>query len=262
MKTLSKNTDYIFHLASLIGIPFSYVAPDLYVDTNIKGTLNLLQAARDNNVSRILITSTSEVYGTARSVPISETHPLQGQSPYSASKIGADKIAESFYLSFKLPVVTVRPFNTYGSRQSTRAVITTIITQILNNEKKIKLGSITPTRDLVYVLETVEGFIQLATSPKTIGETINISTGREISVENLVKTIAKILNREIEIESEEIRLRPKDSEVERLLGDNRKLESLTGWKPSIEIEEGLRKTIDWFSNKENLNLYKSGTYTV
>jgi len=262
VRTAVKNCEVIFHLAALIAIPFSYHSPDSYVDTNIKGTLNILQAARQEDCKKILVTSTSEVYGTAKYVPIDESHPFQGQSPYSATKIGADRIAESFYKSFNLPVTIVRPFNTFGPRQSARAIIPTIITQLLAGKKSIKLGSLTPTRDLLYVKDTAEGFLQIAKSYKTIGEEINIATQREVSMGNLAQSIIQIINPEATIETDEIRLRPENSEVERLLGSNRKIGELTEWKLKYSLEEGLRETIQWFSNKENLSKYKTDIYNI
>ncbi|WP_457622711.1 NAD-dependent 4,6-dehydratase LegB [Persephonella sp.] len=262
VRTAVKGMDLVFHLAALIGIPFSYHSPDSYVDTNIKGTLNILQACRDYDVKKVLVTSTSEVYGTAQYVPIDEEHPRQGQSPYSATKIGADYIAESFYRSFNLPVVIVRPFNTYGPRQSARAVIPTIITQLLSGKKEIKLGALHPTRDLVFVKDTVEGFIKIAESEKTIGEEINIATGEEISIGDLAQKIINMINPEAKIVTDAIRLRPEKSEVERLLGDNTKIKILTGWKPAYSLDEGLKITIEWFKNKENLRLYKPDIYNV
>lgn len=252
----------VYHLAALIGIPFSYHSPDLYVDTNIRGTLNILQACRDHDVSRVAVTSTSEVYGTAQYVPMDEKHPLQGQSPYSASKIGADKIAESFYLSFGLPVITVRPFNTYGPRQSARAVIPTIITQVLQGSGRVKLGSLHTTRDLNYVEDTCRGFLALAGCDQAVGKTVNIGAGREISVGELAPMIAKLMNRDLEIVTDDERKRPADSEVERLLCDNRLMKSLTGWEPTVSLEEGLRRTIDWFRNDADMSMYKHEIYNV
>lgn len=257
-----KNVDAVFHLAALIGIPFSYHSPDSYVDTNIKGTLNVLQAARSLKTKRVLVTSTSEVYGTAQFVPITESHPYQGQSPYSATKIGADRIAESYFRSFELPVTIVRPFNTFGPRQSARAVIPSIITQLLSGKKKMKLGDLTPTRDLVYVKDTVNGFIEIFKSDKTIGEEINIATQSEITIGNLVKLILKIMNKECEIETEEIRIRPEKSEVKRLFGSNEKIKKLTNWKQKFDFETGLRNTIEWFSDPVNLAKYKSDIYNI
>lgn len=252
----------VYHLAALIGIPFSYHSPDLYVDTNIRGTLNILQACRDHDVNRVAVTSTSEVYGTAQYVPMDEKHPLQGQSPYSASKIGADKIAESFYLSFGLPVITVRPFNTYGPRQSARAVIPTIITQLLRGSGRVKLGSLHTTRDLNYVEDTCRGFLALTSCDEAVGKTVNIGAGREISVGELAPMIAKLMNRDLEIVTDDERKRPADSEVERLLCDNRLMKSLTGWEPTVSLEEGLRRTIDWFRNDADMSMYKHEIYNV
>jgi len=252
----------VYHLAALIGIPFSYHSPDLYVDTNIKGTLNILQACRDLGVNRVAVTSTSEVYGTAQYVPIDEKHPLQGQSPYSATKIGADKIAESFYLSFGLPVVTVRPFNTYGPRQSARAVIPTIITQLLRGNGQVKLGSLQTTRDLNYVEDTCRGFLALASCDEAVGKAVNVGSGRGISIGDLAATIAKLMDRDIEIVTDDERIRPADSEVERLLCDSRLMKSLTGWSPSLTLEEGLQKTIDWFQNDADLSIYKPDIYNI
>lgn len=255
-------TDTVFHLAALIGIPFSYHSPDSYIDTNVKGTLNVLQAARDLGTGKVIVTSTSEVYGTARYAPIDEKHPLQGQSPYSASKIGADKIAESFHLSFGLPVVTARPFNTYGPRQSARAVIPTIITQLLAGAKEIKLGSISPTRDLNYVKDTCAGFLSLAKSAEVVGETVNIGSGREISVGDLAALIMEIAGRKAVIRTEKSRKRPSGSEVERLLCDNSRIKSLTGWKPAFSLEDGIRRTVEWFSEPRNAAGYKWEVYNV
>ena len=254
--------DIVFHLAALIAIPFSYHSPDSYVDTNIKGTLNVLQAARDLKTERILVTSTSEVYGTAKYVPIDEDHPFQGQSPYSATKIGADRIAESFYRSFDLPVTIVRPFNTYGPRQSARAVIPTIILQLLSGQKNIKLGSIHPTRDFNYVKDTVAGFIAIAKEDRTIGEEINIATQDEISIGELADELIRQINLEAEIITDDVRLRPEKSEVERLLGSKVKIQNLTDWKPQFSFEEGLKETIEWFKKPENVKQYKSGIYNV
>jgi len=252
----------VFHLAALIGIPFSYHSPDCYVDTNIKGTLNILQAARKLRTSRVLVTSTSEVYGTAKYVPIDEKHPLSGQSPYSATKIAADKIAESFFRSFNLPVTTVRPFNTYGPRQSARAVIPTIICQLLNGAKEIKLGSIHPTRDYNYVKDVCRAYISIAGSLKTIGEEINIATAKEISIGALAKELIRKINPEARIICDKTRIRPKRSEVERLLGSNKKIYKLTGWKPQYSLNEGLDETIEWFRNSSAMKTYKSDIYNV
>lgn len=257
-----KDIDIVFHLAALIAIPFSYMSPDSYIDTNIKGTLNLLQAAKLLNTKRILVTSTSEVYGSAKYVPIDEKHPLQGQSPYSASKIGADKISESFYRSFNLPISIVRPFNTYGPRQSARAVIPTIITQLLSGEEKIKLGSLSPTRDFTYVKDTIEGFIEIAKSDLTIGEEINIASAKEISIKDLAEELIKQINPNAKIISDDNRFRPEKSEVTRLLGDNTKIKSLTNWKPEYSFKDGIRETIEWFKSYENLSKYKSNIYNI
>ena len=252
--------DAVMHLAALIAIPYSYYAPDAYVDTNIKGTLNVLQAARDLETERILITSTSEVYGTAQYVPIDENHPYQGQSPYSATKIGADRLAESFYRSFDLPVSIVRPFNTFGPRQSARAVIPTIITQLLAGKTEIKLGSLEPTRDFNYVKDTARGFIEILKSDKTIGQEINIATQREISIGQLAEELIRQINPEAKIVCDEQRLRPQKSEVERLLGANAKIKKLTDWSPVYTFEEGLAETISWI--KKNLDKYKIDIYNV
>lgn len=254
-----KGIDAVFHLAALIAIPFSYHSPDSYVDTNIKGTLNVLQAARDLG-TRVLVTSTSEVYGTAQYVPIDEKHPFQGQSPYSATKIGADRLAESFYRSFELPVTIVRPFNTYGPRQSARAVIPTVITQLLNGYQEIKLGSLTPTRDFNYVKDTVNGFYEIYKSDKTIGEEINIATQKEISIGELAKEIIQQINPNAKIICEEERLRPVKSEVNRLLGSNKKILELTDWTPQYSLQQGIQETITWI--KENLKSYKADIYNL
>jgi len=257
-----EGVDVVFHLAALIGIPFSYHSPDSYLDTNVRGTLNVLQAARDFGTGRVVITSTSEVYGSAKYVPIDEGHPLQGQSPYSATKIAADKIAESFHLSFGLPVVIARPFNTYGPRQSARAVIPTVISQVLSPQKYIKLGSLWPVRDFTYVDDTCAGFIELAKSEKTIGRTVNICTGREASIGNIAGLILKLMGSKKKIASDSERVRPDASEVERLLGDNSLIGSLTSWKPSRTLEEGLAETIKWFKEKGNISRYKAGEYNI
>ena len=262
VRTAMKGCDTVFHLAALIAIPYSYHSPDSYVDTNIKGTLNILQAARDLNLERILVTSTSEVYGTAQYVPIDEKHPKQPQSPYSATKIGADSIADSFYRSFNLPVSIVRPFNTYGPRQSARAIIPTIITQLLNGFEEIKLGDLTPTRDLLYVKDTVEGFIEISKSNSLIGHECNIATNSEISMRELAETLIKLINPKAKIVQDKERLRPEKSEVFRLFGDNSKILEHTHWKRKYSLEEGLQETIDWFSNPENLKQYKAGIYNV
>lgn len=255
-----KGCSAVFHLAALIAIPFSYHSPDSYVDTNIKGTLNVLQAARDMKTERVLITSTSEVYGTARYVPIDENHPYQGQSPYSATKIGADRLAESFYRSFGLPITIVRPFNTYGPRQSARAVIPTIITQLLVGKTEIKLGALTPTRDFNYVKDTANGFYQIFQSDKTIGEEINIATQHEISIGALAEELIRQINPTAKIVCDEERLRPEKSEVNRLLGCNEKIRRLTDWVPQYTLEAGLQETIAFL--RDHLNLYKTDIYTI
>ena len=255
-----KGIDVVFHLAALISIPYSYYSPESYADTNVKGTLNVLQAARDVQCERILITSTSEVYGTAEYVPIDERHPLKAQSPYSATKIGADKLAEAFFKSFNLPVTIVRPFNTFGPRQSARAIIPTIITQLIDGNEEIKLGALSPTRDFVYVKDTVQGFIEIAKSSRTFGEEINIATQNEISMGDLAKKIIQIINPKAKILSVEEKLRPKTSEVERLLGSSRKIRELTEWENIYTLEDGLSETIEWFKNRENFIKYKSNIY--
>lgn len=255
-----KGVDEVFHLAALIAIPFSYHSPDSYVDTNIKGTLNVLQAARQLETQRILVTSTSEVYGTAQYVPIDEKHPYQGQSPYSATKIGADRLAESFYRSFEMPISIVRPFNTYGPRQSARAVIPTIISQLLAGKEEIKLGSLTPTRDFNYVKDTAAGFIAIAESEKTIGEEINIATQQEISIGDLAKEIISQINPKASIICDEQRLRPEKSEVNRLLGSNDKIKALTDWKQQYTFEQGIAETIVWI--REHMEAYKPDIYNV
>lgn len=260
VKTSLEGCDAVFHLAALIGIPFSYHSPDTYVDTNIKGTLNVLQAARELETERVLITSTSEVYGTAQYVPIDEKHPFQGQSPYSATKIGADRLGESFYRSFSLPVTIVRPFNTYGPRQSARAVIPTIISQLLSGKEEIKLGSLTPTRDFNYVKDTANGFISIYESDKTIGEEINIANGKEISIGDLARSLIDIINPKAKIVCDEERLRPEKSEVNRLLGSNEKIKRLTEWSPRYTIKDGLKETVEWIRN--NQGVYKSDIYNV
>jgi len=260
VKDVMRDTDIIFHLAALIGIPYSYISPLAYVKTNIEGTYNVLQAARELGVRRVIHTSTSEVYGTARYIPIDENHPLQPQSPYSASKIGADQIALSFYHAFGLPVVIARPFNTYGPRQSARAVTPTIITQILEGAKKIKLGNITPTRDLNYVKDIVEGFIKIMNTSELEGEILNIGSGVEIPIKDLADKIANLMSIKIEIKEEDIRKRPKKSEVERLACNSDKMKRLTGWTPKYSLDKGLKETIKWF--RENLHLYKSEVYNV
>lgn len=260
VRTAMEGVDAVFHLAALIAIPYSYHSPDMYVDTNIKGTLNILQAARDLNTKRILVTSTSEVYGTAQYVPIDEKHPYQGQSPYSATKIGADRLAESFYRSFNLPVTIVRPFNTYGPRQSARAVIPTIITQLLSGMEEIKLGSLTPTRDFNYVKDTARGFLEIYKSDRTIGEEINIATQKEISIKDLADELIRQINPDARIICDEQRVRPEKSEVNRLLGSNEKIRRLTDWKPQYTFEEGLAETIEFLRN--NLEKYKADIYNV
>jgi NAD dependent epimerase/dehydratase len=261
-KHITKEIDVIFHLAALIAIPYSYVAPDSYVDTNIKGTLNICQAAKENGVKRVLVTSTSEVYGTAQYVPIDENHPKQAQSPYSATKIGADAIALSFFNAFELPVVIVRPFNTYGPRQSARAIIPTIISQIANGVKEIKLGDLTPTRDFNYVKDTCRGFIELANCEEAIGQEVNISSNYEISMRSTLELIAKIMHSDVNFLEDNQRIRPQKSEVFRLWGDNSKIKALTGFSPAYSIEAGLEETIAWFLDKENLKKYKSDIYNV
>ncbi len=261
-KYITKNIDIIFHLAALIAIPYSYIAPDSYVDTNIKGTLNICQAAKENGNIRVIHTSTSEVYGTAKYVPIDEKHPLQAQSPYSASKIAADAMAMSFYNSFELPVTIARPFNTYGPRQSARAVIPTIITQISNGVKDIKLGDLSPTRDFNYVEDTCKGFIAIAEEDATIGETINIGSNYEISIEDTLKIIKDLMQSDVKFITDEQRIRPEKSEVFRLWCDNTKLEKLTGHRPQFDIKQGLQKTIEWITKPENLKVYKSEIYNV
>lgn len=251
--------EIVFHLAALIGIPYSYHAPLSYVRTNIEGTVNVLQAAMRFNVSRVVQTSTSEVYGSAISVPIDEDHPLQGQSPYSATKIGADKIAESFYRSFKLPVVIVRPFNTFGPRQSARAVIPTIVTQALK-ESAITLGNLEPTRDLNFVADTVAGFVKAATAPQAVGEVINLGSGREISIKDLAALILKLMNRDLPIMLQGERVRPENSEVDRLCADSRKAQAILDWAPKYTLEQGLTATIEWI--RENSDRYRTGTYVV
>jgi dTDP-glucose 4,6-dehydratase len=257
--------EVVLHLAALIAIPYSYHSPNTYVDTNITGTLNVLQAARDVG-AKVVHTSTSEVYGTARYVPIDEEHPLQGQSPYSATKIGADQLALSFYRSFEMPVAVIRPFNTYGPRQSARAVIPTIITQIASGKKQIKLGALSPTRDFNYIKDTVAGFIAMMKSNKVLGEVVNIGSNYEISVGDTVKTIASLMNAEVDICSDEERLRPEKSEVERLWASNEKAKKLLGWEPQYGglegFKRGLGETIEWFTNPENLKGYKADVYNI
>ncbi len=266
VKTAMKGCDVVLHLAALIAIPYSYHSPDTYVDTNIKGTLNIVQAARELEIQKVIHTSTSEVYGTAQFVPITEEHPLQGQSPYSASKIGADQMALSFYTSFATPVAVIRPFNTYGPRQSARAVIPTIITQILKGQRKIKLGSITPTRDFNYVKDTVNGFIAITEAANSTGQVINIGSNYEISIGETVQLIAEVMGVEIEIETDGQRLRPEKSEVERLWADNTKAKKLLGWEPVYGgrdgFKRGIQETVEWFSNQEHLKNYKADVYNI
>ena len=266
VKEAMKGCDIVMHLAALIAIPFSYHSPDTYVDTNVKGTLNIVQAARELGVEKVIHTSTSEVYGTAQFVPITEDHPLQGQSPYSASKIGADQIAMSFYSSFDTPIAIIRPFNTYGPRQSARAVIPTIITQIANGKRKLKLGSLHPTRDFNYVQDTVHGFIAIAESEKSIGEVINIGSNFEISIGETVELIVEVMGVDIEIEAEDQRLRPEKSEVERLWADNSKAQKLIGWEPEYGsrdgFKRGLKETAEWFVDSENIKGYKADIYNL
>jgi len=261
-KHITTDVDIIFHLAALIAIPYSYVAPDSYVDTNIKGTLNICQAAKENGNIRIIHTSTSEVYGTAQYVPIDEKHPLQPQSPYSATKIAADAMAMSFYNAFELPVTIARPFNTYGPRQSARAVIPTIITQIANGMKEIKLGDVSPTRDFNYVEDTCRGFLALAESDGSIGQTVNIGSNFEISVGDTLNIIKELMDSDVEFVTDEQRIRPEKSEVFRLWCDNTQIEKLTGFQPQVDIREGLQRTIDWFTSEDRLSKYKAGIYNV
>jgi len=261
VRTVLQGTDVVFHLAALIGIPFSYHSPDSYVDTNMKGTLNVLQAARDRELERVVVTSTSEVYGTAEYVPIDEKHPRKGQSPYSATKIGADALADAFYRSFDLPVVTARPFNTYGPRQSARAVIPTIITQLLVGAEELHLGSLEPTRDLTFVTDTCEGFIALGSCDEAVGRDVNLGAGREISIGDLAAMLVEMTGSKTLIVSEQGRLRPARSEVERLLSDNALAQTLTGWEPRVALRDGLNRTIEWFSEPANRAGYRV-TYTV
>lgn len=262
VRVAMKDCDIVYHLAALIGIPFSYNSPNSYVDTNIKGTLNVVEAARDLSIERVIVTSTSEVYGTAKYIPIDENHPRQPQSPYSASKIGADAIAESFYRSFDLPVTIVRPFNTYGPRQSARAVIPTIITQLLSGIEEIKLGDIKPTRDLLYVKDTVEGFLKISQSDSLIGHDCNIATQSEISVEELANELINQINPNAKIISDEQRIRPSKSEVFRLFGSNEKIKKFTNWNLSYTLPEGIAETIKWFQKSENLSRYKHEIYNI
>lgn len=260
IKSALKDIDVVFHLAALIAIPYSYIAPDSYIKTNVVGTLNILTAARENNIKKIIHTSTSEVYGTAKYVPIDENHPLQPQSPYSASKIGADMLALSFYNSFSTPVAIIRPFNAFGPRQSARAIIPTLITQILSGKKEIKVGSLSPRRDFNYVKNTVEGFIKVAECDKTIGEIINIGSGEEHSVEELIGILKTITNSNFNVITDELRIRPKNSEVERLMACNKKAQKILGWKPLYSFEDGLKETVEWF--KLNQAKYKHDIYNV
>lgn len=262
VRSAMQGCDIVFHLAALIAIPFSYHSPDSYIDTNVKGTLNIIQAAKDLNVERVLVTSTSEVYGTAKYIPIDEEHPRQSQSPYSASKIGADCIADSFFRSFDLPLTIVRPFNTYGPRQSARAVIPTIITQLLNGVQEIKLGDITPTRDLLFVKDTVLGFVEIAKSESLIGQDCNIATESEISVGDLANELISQINPNAKIILDEQRVRPEKSEVFRLYGSNKKIKANTNWEPRYSLTEGIAETVEWFKNPENLVKYKSDVYNI
>lgn len=260
MKRIIKNQEVVFHLAALIAIPYSYQSPLAYVRTNVEGTTNILEACREYEVQKVVHTSTSETYGTAIYVPIDEDHPMQGQSPYSASKIAADKMAESYYKSFNLPIATIRPFNTYGPRQSARAVIPTIITQILSGKSEIKLGSLTPLRDFNYVLDTANAFAEVAVSDNTIGQVVNACTGVEISVGDLVNKIIKLSGKAVKVICDEDRLRPEKSEVNRLLGDNMKIKKLTDWSPTFNLDMGLEKTIEWINN--NMDIFKTEIYNV
>lgn len=262
VKTAMKDVDVVFHLAALIAIPYSYHSPDSYVDTNIRGTLNIMQSARELNTERVLVTSTSEVYGTAQYVPIDEKHPRQPQSPYSATKIAADCMAESFYRSFNSPVTIVRPFNTYGPRQSARAVIPTIITQLLSGKPEIQLGDLFPTRDLLYVADTVQGFIEIAKADSLNGHEVNIATSSEISVGDLAAELIKQINPKATVKQDQQRVRPEKSEVYRLFGDNKKLQQHTNWKQQYSLQEGLSKTIEWFKQTGNLEKYKADIYNV
>jgi NAD dependent epimerase/dehydratase len=266
VRTAMQGCDAVMHLAALIAIPYSYHSPDTYIDTNVKGTLNVVQAARDLGIARVVHTSTSEVYGTARFVPITEEHPLQGQSPYAASKIGADQIATSFFLSFQTPVSVIRPFNTYGPRQSARAVIPTIVTQIASGARQIKLGAVHPTRDFNYVRDTVRGFVAVAEADAAVGQVVNVGSNYEISIGDTALAIARLMGRDVEFTSDEQRLRPAGSEVERLWADNARARQLTGWTPEyggIEgLERGLAETIAWFTDPAHLRRYKAGRYNI
>ena len=259
---ITKDVDTVFHLAALIAIPYSYIAPESYVDTNVNGTLNMIAASRDNGVSRFLHTSTSEVYGTAQTVPISEQHPMQPQSPYSASKIGADAMAMSYWHAFKYPVTIVRPFNTYGPRQSARAVIPTIISQLAAGKTDIKLGDLKPTRDFNFVSDTCQGFIDLAKSEKVVGETVNLSSGKEISIGDLFYLINDLMGTKAKIVMDDIRIRPEGSEVFRLLGDHSKATKLANYAPQVALRDGLKQTIEWFTDPKNLSHYKTDIYNV
>jgi len=266
VKTALSGCDVVFHLAALIAIPYSYHSPDTYVDTNVKGTLNIVQAARELGVERVVHTSTSEVYGTAQFVPITEEHPLQGQSPYAASKIGADQIALSFYRSFETPVAVIRPFNTYGPRQSARAVIPTVITQIMAGKREIRLGSVHPTRDFNYISDTVRAFVAVAEADRCVGRVVNAGSNFEVSIGDTARLIAEVMGADIEITSDQDRVRPEKSEVERLLADNAKLRELTGWEPEFAgldgFRRGLEKTVHWFADPENLKRYKADVYNI
>jgi NAD dependent epimerase/dehydratase len=264
VRELAEGADVVYHLAALIAIPYSYRSPRSYVDTNVSGTLNVMEAARQLGTPRVVHTSTSEVYGTALTVPINEDHPLQGQSPYSASKIGADKIAESYHLSFEVPVTTLRPFNTYGPRQSNRAVIPTILSQLAAGQRQIRMGDLRPTRDFTYVADTVRAFMALADAPAeaVVGRTLNAGTGVETSIRDLVNLIAGASGLEVEVVEEPERLRPAGSEVMRLLCDSSRLTAATGWKPAVSLQEGIAATAEWFGRPENLARYKWGSYTV
>lgn len=266
VRTAMRGCDVVLHLAALIAIPYSYHSPDTYIDTNVKGTLNVVQAARELGVQRVVHTSTSEVYGTARFVPITEEHPLQGQSPYSASKIGADQIATSFFLSFETPVAVIRPFNTYGPRQSARAVIPTIITQIASGMRQVKLGAVHPTRDFNYVQDTVRGFVAIAECDAALGQVVNIGSNFEVSIGDTARMIAELMGREVEFTSDEQRMRPPGSEVERLWADNTRARELAGWQPEYGgvggLKRGLAQTIEWFTEPRNLKRYKAGLYNI
>lgn len=262
VRSALRGMDSVFHLAALIGIPYSYEAPSSYVATNVTGTLNVMQAAREHELDRVVITSTSEVYGTARTVPIRESHPRQPQSPYSATKIAADALAESFHLAYGSPVTIVRPFNTFGPRQSLRAIIPTVITQLMQGEGLLRLGATSPTRDLTYVTDTCEGFIRVAESDAAIGRDVNLGTGREISVGDLALLIGEVMGVDVTIERDDARLRPDASEVDRLLADNTLALQLADWKPIVSLEEGLRRTVDWFRDSNGASCYRSGEYVV